>query len=174
MSLCKVCNQELETIITFGKMPVSNKFVSDIQADEYFYDLSVGFCPTCFMVQLEHCVEPVMMFSKDYAYYSSTSETMSNHFIIMANEIADKLNQARGPVKVFIPLKGFSFPDREGLSHWEPEGNQAFIDALKEHLSSTIPLIELDAHINDADFIDPVIDTFMDMMATHSATKRGS
>jgi methylation protein EvaC len=91
MSLCKVCSQELETIIAFGKMPVSNKFVSDIQADEYFYDLSVGFCPACFMVQLEHCVDPEMMFSKDYAYYSSTSETMLDHFKIMANEIADKV-----------------------------------------------------------------------------------
>jgi uncharacterized protein (UPF0261 family) len=91
--------------------------------------------------------------------------------IQVAKEIADKLNQARGPVKVFIPLKGFSFPDREGLSHWEPEGNQAFIDALKEHLNSSIPLIELDAHINDADFIDPVIAAFMDMMATHYSPK---
>jgi uncharacterized protein (UPF0261 family) len=91
--------------------------------------------------------------------------------IQVAKEIADKLNQAKGPVEVFIPLKGFSFPDREGLSHWEPEGNQAFIDALKEHLSSDIALIELDAHINDTDFIDPVIDAFMDMMETHYPAK---
>ena len=91
--------------------------------------------------------------------------------IQVAKEIADKLNQAKGPVEVFIPLKGFSFPDREGLSHWEPEGNQAFIDALKEHLSSSIALTELDAHINDADFIDPVIDAFMAMMATHYPAK---
>jgi len=91
--------------------------------------------------------------------------------IQVGKEIAEKLNRAKGSVKVFIPLKGFSFPDREGLSHWEPEGNQAFIDALKEHLDNSIPLIELDAHINDADFIDPVIDAFMDMMATHYPEK---
>ena len=91
--------------------------------------------------------------------------------IEVGKEIADKLNQARGPVKVFIPLQGFSFPDREGLAHWEPEGNQVFIDSLKEHLSSSIPLVEIDAHINDADFIDPVIDEFMAMMTTHYTTK---
>jgi uncharacterized protein (UPF0261 family) len=96
---------------------------------------------------------------------------LPEELIRVAKEIADKLNQARGPVKVFIPLKGFSFPDREGLAHWEPEGNQAFIDALKKQLSSTIPLVELDAHINDADFIDPVIDAFMNMMATHYSAK---
>lgn len=87
--------------------------------------------------------------------------------IEVAKEIAEKLNRAKGPVKVFIPLEGFSFPDREGLPHWEPEGNQVFIDALKKHLADSIPLLELDAHINDEDFIDPVINEFMAMMAAH-------
>ena len=84
----------------------------------------------------------------------------------VGKEIAEKLNQAKGPVKVFIPLKGWSFPDREGLSHWEPEGNQVLVDALKEDLRSSIPLIELDAHINDPEFIDPVVEEFMAMMET--------
>lgn len=92
---------------------------------------------------------------------------LPEELIEVAKEIAAKLNRAKGPVKVFIPLKGFSFPDREGLPHWEPEGNQVFIDALKKHLDDSIPLVELDAHINDADFIDPVIDEFMAMMAAH-------
>ena len=48
MSLCKICNLKMEPIMLFGKMPISNRFVSDLNADEYFYDLSVGFCPECF------------------------------------------------------------------------------------------------------------------------------
>jgi uncharacterized protein (UPF0261 family) len=86
----------------------------------------------------------------------------------VGKEIAEKLNRAKGPVKVFIPLKGFSFPDREGMPHWEPEGNQVFIDALKRHLNPGIHLIELDAHINDPGFIDPVVNEFMTMMAKKS------
>jgi len=86
----------------------------------------------------------------------------------VGKEIAVKLNRSKGPVKVFIPLQGFSFPDREGLPHWEPEGNQALVDAIKQHLDPRIPLIELDAHINDPGFIDPVIDEFMVMMASRS------
>jgi uncharacterized protein (UPF0261 family) len=84
----------------------------------------------------------------------------------VGKEIAQKLNRSKGPVKVFIPLKGFSFPDRQGLPHWEPEGNQGFINALKRHLNPGIPLVELDAHINDPDFIDPVVEEFMMMMAS--------
>jgi uncharacterized protein (UPF0261 family) len=78
--------------------------------------------------------------------------------------VAQKLNRAQGPMEVFIPLRGFSYPDREGLPHWEPEGNQAFIDALKANLDKRIPLRELDAHINDPEFIDPVVEAFLDMM----------
>jgi len=78
--------------------------------------------------------------------------------------VAEKLNRAKGPTQVFIPLRGFSFPDRKNLPHWDPEGNQAFIDSLKASLSSSNPLTELDAHINDPEFIDPVIETFLMMM----------
>lgn len=77
---------------------------------------------------------------------------------------AEKINRAKGPTRVFIPLRGFSFPDRENLPHWEPEGNRAFIESLKAHLRPSIPLKELDAHINDPGFIDPVADAFLSMM----------
>lgn len=89
MALCKVCGQELESIISFGKMPISNRFVADINAEEYLYDLSVGLCPGCYMVQLESCVEPEMMFNEEYAFHSSTSEAMAKHFKEMADEITD-------------------------------------------------------------------------------------
>jgi len=88
----------------------------------------------------------------------------------VGKEVAQKLNKAKGALKVFIPLRGFSFPDREGLSLWEPEGNQTFIDTLKENLNSSIPVIELDAHINDPDFIDPVIEGFISMMEKKKKT----
>ena len=78
--------------------------------------------------------------------------------------VAEKLNRAKGPVHVFIPLKGFSYPDRENLPHWDPKGNQAFIDSLKEHLKPAIPVTELNVHINDSEFIDPVTETFILMM----------
>jgi len=77
---------------------------------------------------------------------------------------AQKLNLVKGPTHVFIPLKGFSYPDRKNLPHWEPEGNQTFIDSLKENLNPSILVTELDAHINDPDFIDPVTETFFTMM----------
>ncbi len=78
--------------------------------------------------------------------------------------VAEKLNRGKGPLHVFIPLKGFCYPDRERHEMWEPEGNQAFIDSLKNNLKPSISLTELEAHINDPEFIDPVVETFLLMM----------
>ena len=78
--------------------------------------------------------------------------------------VAEKLNRGKGAVHVFIPLKGFCYPDREGHEMWEPEGNHTFIDSLKDNLKPSIPFTELDAHINDPKFIDPVVATFLLMM----------
>ncbi len=82
--------------------------------------------------------------------------------------VAERLNRAKGPLWVFIPLRGFSYPDREYHPHWEPEGNQAFIDALKAHLRPAIPVREIDAHINDPEFIDPLADAFLSMMEKYT------
>jgi uncharacterized protein (UPF0261 family) len=82
----------------------------------------------------------------------------------VGKQVAEKLNRAKGPTHLFIPLRGFSYPDRENHPHWDPEGNQAFIDSLKANLHSSVPLTELDAHINDPEFIDPVTKVFLSMM----------
>jgi uncharacterized protein (UPF0261 family) len=78
--------------------------------------------------------------------------------------VAEKLNGARGPIKIFIPLRGFCLPDRVGWPNWDPEADRAFIESLKETIRPSIPVIELDAHINDPEFIDPVVDAFLAMM----------
>jgi len=139
MSLCKICSQKLQTIISFGEMPISNRFVSDLNADEYFYDLAVGFCPECFMVQLENCVEPEMMFNEDYAYYSSTSRFMSNHFKKTADEIIETVAARPSPFVIElgcndgIMLKHIA---QRGISHLgiEPSANVAAIAKEKGYM----------------------------------------
>ncbi len=69
---------------------------------------------------------------------------------------ATKLNGSRGPVHVYVPLRGFSYPDREGGEHWWPESNHAFIESLKSNLDKGVPYDEVDAHINDREFVELV------------------
>jgi methylation protein EvaC len=62
-------------------MPIANGFLSPEQfADEYFFELRVGFCPNCSMVQLLEQPDREKMFHENYAFFSSTSTRMAIHF----------------------------------------------------------------------------------------------
>jgi uncharacterized protein (UPF0261 family) len=70
----------------------------------------------------------------------------------MGEIFAGKLNAARGPVAVFIPMGGFSEVDYPGQPFWCPEADGAFVDALKKHLRSDI-LVEIsEKDVNHPEF----------------------
>ena len=74
----------------------------------------------------------------------------------MGEIFAEKLNMAKGPVMVFIPMGGFSEIDFPEKSFWWPEANQAFVDALKKNLRSDIPVVISDKDVNDPEFSEMV------------------
>jgi len=75
---------------------------------------------------------------------------------------ATKLNSARGPVTVLIPRQGVSAIDRPGEPFYSPEALIAYCRALKETLSPTVKVVELDAHINDESFARAATDLLLD------------
>ena len=81
MQKCLICGFPVDTFMSFGKMPVANGFLTPDQfASEYFFELKVGFCPNCGMVQLTELLEREKMFHEEYAFFSSTSARMAVHF----------------------------------------------------------------------------------------------
>lgn len=78
--------------------------------------------------------------------------------------IGDKLNAARGPVAVLIPLRGVSILDSEGNEFWWPEADRALFDSLKATLRDDIPYKEVDANINDPAFSDAALAAFRTLM----------
>lgn len=69
--------------------------------------------------------------------------------IEIAKYLASKLNRAKGPTAIVFPLKGLSMYDKEGDLFYNPEITKTLLKALKENLRSDIPLIEVNAHVND-------------------------
>lgn len=62
-------------------MPIANAFLTPSQiANEHFFTLETGFCSSCSMVQLTQLVDPAKLFHADYAYFSSISARMAEHF----------------------------------------------------------------------------------------------
>jgi uncharacterized protein (UPF0261 family) len=106
------------------------------------------------------------------SYYHNPVATLIRlelgEMVELGHLIADRLNAARGPVRVVAPTNGFSLSDTEGNALWYPEADSAFLDALEARLSSGIPFERVAATVNDARFADVVADRFVSMVKEHS------
>ena len=81
MSECLICRSPIDPFLSFGRMPIANGFLSSTEfGNEYFFELNVGFCSHCLMVQLTELVDREKMFHDHYAFFSSTSVRMARHF----------------------------------------------------------------------------------------------
>jgi len=114
---------------------------------------------------------------KDRVFYRHTP-----HITLMRTNIeeserlgrvfAEKINRAKGPCLVLIPLKGFSAYDsptgpkaicldgRPAPQSWFwPEADQAFYESLKNHLDlSRVGFREVPLHINDPDLAEMAVE----------------
>ncbi|MEM4846675.1 MAG: Tm-1-like ATP-binding domain-containing protein [Thermosphaera sp.] len=74
--------------------------------------------------------------------------------ILLAEVMAERLNQSKGPVKVVLPRLGWSIYGSEGGPFWNPQGMAIFTERLKAALEPKVEVLELDAHINNPAFAD--------------------
>jgi uncharacterized protein (UPF0261 family) len=66
--------------------------------------------------------------------------------------IAEKLNAARGPTTLFIPLRGTSLYGVAGGVFHDPSADRALFAAVRAGLDPSVEVVEMDTHINDAEF----------------------
>lgn len=90
MTKCRVCNTQIIKFFSLGKMPLVNAFRKKRDAKEKKYDLSIGFCPNCYLVQLMKHVSPQAMF-EDYIYFSSVSQSVLDHSKTTAEYLSKRL-----------------------------------------------------------------------------------
>ena len=79
---CRFCRAPLRvTFADLGMSPISNAFVSPERAQgvEPFYPLHAYVCESCLLVQLVDFEKAEALFSDDYAYFSSYSESWLLH-----------------------------------------------------------------------------------------------
>jgi uncharacterized protein (UPF0261 family) len=82
----------------------------------------------------------------------------------LGKEIAHKASAARGPTAVLVPLRGVSAIDQEGQPFWWPEADQALFQSLRNWLSPSVRLLELDLHINDPEFARIAAETLLEIL----------
>jgi len=76
----------------------------------------------------------------------------------VAGVFAEKLNQAKGPVVVLIPQKGWSAADWPGNDTHDPAEDQLFTQVLREKLKPAVQIIEINANMEDPEFAGAVVE----------------
>jgi uncharacterized protein (UPF0261 family) len=97
--------------------------------------------------------------------------TNAEEFEKLGREFATRLNAAKGPVRVLVPLEGFSehtkrrAHDLAGTDKgpWKrPEDYRIFVNSLTSHLKGA-RVDELALHVNDIAFADACVDAFVEI-----------
>ena len=88
--LCRISGAPLVKILDFGLQPLGNGFIEAKNIkDEYFFPMEIGYSEVSMMFQLIEQPAPEKMFHDHYAFYSSTSNFMAEHFKQFAQQIME-------------------------------------------------------------------------------------
>ena len=90
----------------------------------------------------------------------------------LGRTIARKLNEARGPLTVFVPLKGVSLIATEGQVFHDPAADEALFGTLRENLDPEVDLRELDLDVNDPEFAHALADRLHTLYEAWSSAPR--
>jgi uncharacterized protein (UPF0261 family) len=82
----------------------------------------------------------------------------------VAAAFAQKLNTSRGPVKIVIPLKGWSSVDVAGNPTYDPDEDRIFIQELRKALKPEIEVREVDANMEEPEFARAVVKASMEIL----------
>jgi uncharacterized protein (UPF0261 family) len=117
-----------------------------------------------------HVPEPYK--AREFFQYNAQNllmRTNAKEFEKLGHEFASRINAAKGPVRVLVPLEGFSEHTKRRAHDlagndkgpWKrPEDYRAFVSSLKPQLK-VARIDELELHINDTKFADACVDAFV-------------
>lgn len=79
----------------------------------------------------------------------------------MGELIANAANAHAGKVAILLPLNGVSMLDSPGGEFWDPEADHACYDTIKKLVRPNVPIIEIDANINEPAFVDRTVEVLL-------------
>jgi uncharacterized protein (UPF0261 family) len=82
----------------------------------------------------------------------------------LGQEIAEKLNNARGPVKVLLPMEGISKVSSSGGVFYAPDTDHILFETIKQQVSPNIAVIEVQANINHPQFAEQAVNHLLELI----------
>jgi hypothetical protein len=95
---CRHCHNNLHNVfLDLGFAPPSNDYLTkdDLSAPEKTFPLKLYVCDGCWLVQTEDYPRANELFSKDYAYFSSTSKSWLDHSAKYVEKISKDLRLSK-------------------------------------------------------------------------------
>jgi uncharacterized protein (UPF0261 family) len=86
----------------------------------------------------------------------------------LGEQIGARLRDPKAPAVVMLPLRGVSAIDREGQSFDDPAARAALFAGVKRSIGDTTPVIEMDRHINDAEFAEAAAEKLIELMRSRA------
>lgn len=83
----------------------------------------------------------------------------------LGEEIGRKAAAATGPTAILLPLKGVSAIDAAGKPFDDPAAREALFAGIRATHGS-VPVVELERHINEAEFADAAVERLVGMMGS--------
>ncbi len=84
--------------------------------------------------------------------------------IALGKILAEKANMSKGPVAFILPLKGISILDGEGQPFCDWKTDQVLFDAIEQYTNPDIPIVKVDANINDDLFAVQAVEWMLKIM----------
>ena len=102
---CRHCGEPLKhTFLDLGFAPPSNAYLSEAElaAPETYFPLKLKVCDNCWLVQTEDYAKAELFFSKDYAYFSSTSTSWLEHAARYCRSMTERLRLGRDSLVIEV------------------------------------------------------------------------
>ncbi len=135
---CRHCGQELvHPFIDLGSAPPSNSYLTEsaCKNPEKWYPLQVKVCDRCWLVQTEDFVGVREMFSDDYAYFSSFSDSWLAHARQYVDEMITRFNLSAASNVVEIAANDgylLQFVQKNGIPCYGIEPTHATANAARD------------------------------------------
>lgn len=90
---CRSCgSHNMELILSLGETTLADRILTKEQLTlpEIKAPLDLAFCHDCSLTQITHSVDPGILFSEDYPYFSSVSPSLLKHFADSSHDIMER------------------------------------------------------------------------------------
>jgi methylation protein EvaC len=96
-TICKYSNKKIPVVMSFGNMPIANNF-SKKKSKKTNFNMKIAFNEEYKLLQLVDTPPAKELFNSNYAFLSSTSKSMSNHFYKVSKIIKKKFLKKNGNI----------------------------------------------------------------------------